>query len=383
VSTRRPSRPLNMDAVRTANEAVWNDHPELERRKLTMGKRDYPYRKQWMDEYLKAGGTEAPDEASDTATQCMELGNLAVVVTNAIDANPIEGADVTISGPEDRDGKTDPTGTIEFLDITPGEYFVHGVRVEFGEDSSSAPVAPVTTNVCNLTIPKGCDYLKKPGTVEAPKKNFDGIRGESKLGPGEPGKHKFPGDINETDAVVHEVEVRGRKVKVITPKSGAPKGRHLPSADQVADGLSAVPGKQLDTIKEVVVSPNQNPDDAYWAVQYGIKDFSSAATGGNGGVTFYPKKTPWKQEFVDSTTIHEGGHTYSQELWKNEKEKKEWEEVIKKDKVSPSTYADSSVGEDFSESLVMYSLSKGTQCEAMAKWLYPERYKKLDALFED
>ena len=111
--------------------------------------------------------------------------------------------------------------------------------------------------------------------------------------------------------------------------------------------------------------------------------FSSAATGGTSGVTFYPKPTPYDQEFVDSTCIHEGGHAYSQALWKDPKVKKEWEAAIKKDKNAPSKYAESSTGEDFSESLVMYSLSKGTKCEAAARVLYPARYKKLDTMLKD
>lgn len=252
--------------------------------------------------------------------------------------------------------------------------------------TKSPPSNPSTctpTASCPVTIPPGCEYLNKPYTVESPKKNFDRIRDKSKLGAGTAGKHKFPGDASESDAIIHEVEVKGRKVKVIMPKSGAPAGKHLPTAAQVAEGLATVPGKQLDSIDQVVVSPNQNPSDAYWATEYGIPDFSSAATGGNGGVTFYPKKTAWSQEFVDSTTIHEGGHTYSTELWKDPKKKKEWDDIIAKDGKSPSTYADSSTDEDFSESLVMYSLSKGTKCEDAAKAQYPARYAALDKLFKE
>jgi len=238
------------------------------------------------------------------------------------------------------------------------------------------------TTPCGLKVPAGCEYLNKPYTVEAPQKNFDSIRSDAKLNPATEGKHTFPGDGKPTDALIHEVEVKGRKVKIILPKSGAPAGKYLPTAEQITKALGTVPGQQLDSINEVVVSPNQNPSDAYWEKEYKIPGFSSAATGGNGGVTFYPKKTAWDQEFVDSTPIHEGGHTYSTELWKDADKKKLWEDVIQKDKNSPSTYADSSAGEDFSESLVMYSLSKGTKCEAAAKALYPARYEALENLFK-
>ena len=48
----------------------------------------------------------------------------------------------------------------------------------------------------------------------------------------------------------------------------------------------------------------------------------------------------------------------------------------------PSTCADNSPGEDFSESLSMYSLSKGTRWEATAKARYPARHAALDKMFE-
>jgi type VI secretion system secreted protein VgrG len=235
---------------------------------------------------------------------------------------------------------------------------------------------------CPLTpkIPKECSYLDKPFTVESSKANFDRIRKPAKLGKPKAIKYKFPGDKKEQDALEYEVEVDGRKKKLITPKT-TPKGKNLPSAQQMADSMGTVPGPQLDKVPEVVASPNQNPDDAYWAKEYKMKNFSSAATGGTSGLTFYPKKTAWSQEFTDSTMIHEGGHGYSQDLWSDDAKKKAWEKAIADDGRPPSKYAKSSSGEDFSESLVMYSLSKGTTCEATAKLLYPNRYKALEDLF--
>jgi len=49
-------RPLNPQAVKTANEKLWKDHPELKGRKLTMCPEDAAYRKAWVDAYLEAGG---------------------------------------------------------------------------------------------------------------------------------------------------------------------------------------------------------------------------------------------------------------------------------------------------------------------------------------
>jgi uncharacterized Zn-binding protein involved in type VI secretion len=232
------------------------------------------------------------------------------------------------------------------------------------------------------TVPEQCAYLGKPFVITAPQPDFDRVRGMYALSPGTPGKHRFPGDwIFRSDTVVHEAEVKGRKIEIIMPKSGAPAGRYLPTPDQVAMSLAAVPAAQLDTIKEIEVSPNRSPDDAHWEKVYGIKDFTSAASGGSGKVTFYPLPYPVDQSDADRELIHEGGHTYSGELWNDSAKKKAWEDAIKKDARSPSSYANSAPTEDFSESLVMYTLSKGTPCEEYAKKLYPARYSELDKLF--
>lgn len=229
-------------------------------------------------------------------------------------------------------------------------------------------------------VPQECAYLKKPYTVESSKPNFDRIRKSTSLSKAKEIKYTFPGDESGRDALEYEVDVGGRKKKLIVPKD-QPTNKALPTPDQLAAALGTVPGAQLDNIKQIVASPNPNPDDAYWAKQYNIPNFSSAATGGASGVTFYPQ-SKWSQEFTDSTMIHEGGHAYSASLWADEGKKTAWKEAMHKDGRSPSTYADSSADEDFSESLVMYSLSKGTQCEKAAQALYPNRYKALDSLFE-
>ncbi len=256
-----------------------------------------------------------------------------------------------------------------------------GAKADADDKLSGNPVGGATSS-CSARppIPKGCEYLDKPGTVESSKADFDRIRKTSNLTGPKAVKHQFPGGAAPQDALEYEAEVGGRKVAIFEPKN-KPMGNNVPTAQQVANSLGVVPGKQLDSIKEAQVSPNQNPDDAYWEEAYNMPGFSSAATGGNNGVTFYPKKTPWTQEFTDSTMIHEGGHTYSRDLWKDPATMKGWDDAIKSDLSSPSRYADNSPGEDFSESLVMYSLSKGTPCEDTAKKLYPKRYETLDKMF--
>lgn len=245
---------------------------------------------------------------------------------------------------------------------------------------SDKPVgAPAQPCANKPKIPKECSYLDKPYTVESSKANFDRIRKPAKLSKPTEIKYQFPGDNAPQDALQYEVDVDGQKKPLIMPKN-PPANNTLPTAQELADSMGTVPSPQLAKINQVVASPNPNPDDAYWAKQYNIPNFSSAATGGTSGVTFYPQNS-WSQEFTDSTMIHEGGHSYSKNLWSNDDQKKAWEKAMASEGQAPSKYADSSTEEDFSESLVMYSLSKGTSCEATAKQLYPNRYKALDNLF--
>ncbi len=247
-------------------------------------------------------------------------------------------------------------------------------------DGGSAPAGSPTATCASAEpkIPTECAYLKNASTVESSKANFDRIRKPAKLSAPKEIKYKFPGDEAEQDALEYEIEVDGKKKQMIMPKN-PPASKSLPTAQQLADSLGAVPPGQFDKIPKIVASPRPNPSDEYWAKEYNKPGFTSAATGGPSGVTFYPSNN-WSQEFTDSTMIHEGGHTYSQDLWKNDDTKKAWQKAIDEDKRTPSDYAKSSIGEDFSESLVMYSLSKGTSCEATAKQLYPSRYKVLDGL---
>ena len=53
---RRAERPLDPNAVATANQQLWSQFPELKGRQLTPDD-DVKYRSYWMDQYEKAGGT--------------------------------------------------------------------------------------------------------------------------------------------------------------------------------------------------------------------------------------------------------------------------------------------------------------------------------------
>lgn len=150
-------------------------------------------------------------------------------------------------------------------------------------DGGENPAASAIETCPKTTLVRGkkknpCPYLNKPFTVESSKANFDRIRKTSTLSKPTAIKYKFPGSNSEQDALEYEAEVDGRKKKLIMPKT-LPSNKSLPTAQQLADAMGTVSGAQLDNIPVVVASPNPNPNDAYWAKQYNIPNFSSAATG--------------------------------------------------------------------------------------------------------
>jgi hypothetical protein len=224
-------------------------------------------------------------------------------------------------------------------------------------------------------VPAACAYLMKGNSSVPTLADWDRIRADWKAQPGVATKHTFPGDKKPSDAIVSEVEVKGRKIKVIVPESDrVPPGKHVPQVYQIAKSLATLPDGQLDTIKQVEASPNPNPDDAYWAKEYKTKGFRSAARGGNGEVTYFPSDTPDSQDALDGVMNHEGGHTFSHEYWKDPAKKKAWEDAMKRDGRSVSYYADNSINEDFAESIEVYNVSRGTPCEVFMNALYPARY---------
>jgi type VI secretion system secreted protein VgrG len=173
---------------------------------------------------------------------------------------------------------------------------------------------------------------------------------------------------------------------VITPVDPTIPGgsMELPSIGTVARALSTVPDAQLGLTNKVVLNPNRNINDAYWAVKYGRPDFFSAGSASGGTLNLYPMppSNASSQAFIDSTVIHETGHLLSEKLWSNPNAKSAWESAITADARRPSTYSARAPTEDFSESLVMYTLSKGTPGEVAARKLFPNRDNILDSVFK-
>jgi hypothetical protein len=232
-----------------------------------------------------------------------------------------------------------------------------------------------------VKIPPQCSYLEKGFRSEGPASQFDANRQKAEIGPAQPISYTFPGATGPSDAIQQTVTIGTKSITVIEPKNGPVEpGTVLPSVEQVAKSLGAVPAVQLGYLKEVVVSPLPNPADAHWAEVYKMPGFRSEATAGaEGTVNWYP--IPKDSAMIpDETMVHESGHTFSFNIWKKPADWKPWQDAMASDGRAPSKYADSSKEEDFSESLVMYTMSKGTGCEETARKLFPGRYKILDSV---
>lgn len=108
---------------------------------------------------VHATGTRTPTSAPTSrveanSSQCpaASLADLTVTVTRTHDRQPVAGADVTISGPESRNGATGPSGQVEFVGICPGSYAVEGTARNYSPASTAVGVQPATGNAASLTL---------------------------------------------------------------------------------------------------------------------------------------------------------------------------------------------------------------------------------------
>lgn len=150
MTTRWAKRPLNKEAVKKANEAVWKKMSSP--RKLTMSPKDKKRRKIWMDAYLKNGGEAISVEIGEPIIECPPKKGTLFVFANTYDDFPLEGADIVIWGPEIRHGSTDENGIAVFSELTPGDYEVSGLKDGFSDDEGSASVIADSSESCDLVL---------------------------------------------------------------------------------------------------------------------------------------------------------------------------------------------------------------------------------------
>jgi hypothetical protein len=184
------------------------------------------------------------------------------------------------------------------------------------------------------------------------------------------------------EAVTHEVKIGDQTIKVTLPKN-PPPGTH--TIEEVALALAALPPAARAQVKEVVVEPGANPDDAYWKVEYNDPSFTSYMTAGADGIiSLYPSPPKPSQAYMDQSFIHETGHILSRSSWGDDSQSDprwaDWNAAVTADGIVPSGYGKKSPDEDFAETLVIYMTVRGTPQEAELRALMPERFKILDRL---
>ncbi|MDE2291831.1 MAG: hypothetical protein KGL53_07090, partial [Elusimicrobia bacterium] len=158
---------------------------------------------------------------------------------------------------------------------------------------------------------------------------------------------------------------------------------------QVADAVGHLPQESRQQFRQVVVNTVQNPDDAYWAKAYKMKDFRSYMTSGAAGVTeIYPADSAHRlagTEYMRISLLHESGHIYSDSHWGGDPNADTpgwtaWRAAEKADGGYVSRYATSSPAEDFAETFAAYFSTKGTPRFAAYRAKAPHRFAILDAV---
>lgn len=232
--------------------------------------------------------------------------------------------------------------------------------------------------------PGECNYLD--GTrerIDAPAHFYDTLH-DVVLSEGMAATTALPG-LGDIPVTAYDASIAGRHVAVYVSRRAPPEGTRVFSVDQIAHALKTLPDAHLTNLTKITISPQSNPDDAYWRSSYGSPDFYSAASASiEEGVTIYPWKgwTSIPQRYIDSTMTHETGHQIGQALWSDPAMKVEWERAVTSDPQSPSTYARHNLVEDFAESANMYRSSKGTSCELEGRKRYRARYRYFDAIMK-
>jgi type VI secretion system secreted protein VgrG len=237
-----------------------------------------------------------------------------------------------------------------------------------------APIDPLEPGTFGTTAapreaPKECEFLNgKSHLIAAPRAKWSNLRSRWSVDK-KPvkGKHVFR-DGKERDAETYTANVRGKKIDIVTPKNGKEAKQAQPTVNEIAESLTVLSPKQLAVVNKVVLNPTQHSNPGV-----------AADAGCAGVMTVYPND--YYKEHVESLMVHEAGHSYACTVWGKDKfSGPDWEKVMQEDGNFPAGYAKEGPGEDFSESLVMYSLAKGSPCESFAKARYPNRWAYIDKL---
>jgi type VI secretion system secreted protein VgrG len=182
------------------------------------------------------------------------------------------------------------------------------------------------------------------------------------------------------------------KVPIYRGKTFTPPkpGRVHATPKAFAAILSELPSESLVQIKQVNLNPTPNPDDAVWAAdpKYNPSggDFvSHMSMGAAGIVQVYPASANADLKEIETTLLHETGHSISNRILGEKKTDKPWDkwrDAMQADGMNLSTYGKSSVSEDFAESWALWLPVRGTPAEAEVLALIPNRVKVMATIYD-
>ena len=183
----------------------------------------------------------------------------------------------------------------------------------------------------------------------------------------------------------HMMEIDGRQIPIISPKSTDPSLGHTHSPEDIARGIASIPKQNRDLINQAIINPGANPADAHWQNVYGDPKHRSYMTAGSDGVIrVYPTTNPQSDRATANALVHETGHTDAYQRWGGPGSQgwSAWQQAMASDKLRPSDYAKSSPAEDYSESLVWHQAARGNAASAAEmRRLFPERYRILEGIW--
>jgi len=186
---------------------------------------------------------------------------------------------------------------------------------------------------------------------------------------------EFPN--GETQAATRlTIDLHGHSVDIVEPSPPPVGTAWVPSVDELARSLSALPKNVLAQTTELRVSPTENP----------LGPGATMSASGGGVLNVYPQpaeNTDWNRHIMVATLFHESGHTVSLAKWGTDPSSPAWQTwaaAAKADATSVSSYANTNALEDFAETSVVYMASRGTPAFDEYRAIFPERWKLLDSL---
>lgn len=196
----------------------------------------------------------------------------------------------------------------------------------------------------------------------------------------------YPFASGAADALKYSIKIGDQSIDVYFPVNRDPAIGHFHTMKQIADGLSMLPEANRIHIKHIQVEPGRNPDDPKYAIKFNKPNFRSYMDAGPKGIIrIFPSRSPIGQAFLDTSFLHETSHILSKRMWGTDPTRSsgwaQWEAAKRQDGTSVSGYGNQDIQEDFSETVVQYSIYKGGWYDSQARRLWGNRFKILDEIF--